>query len=226
MGTLDVEMANELIYEYEAVLTGKCKTFSNYYFCYSDEKNEVEALKVFRYAFDTYLRWAPDQLYHNLTYDIVASLRLTSLLKYIIYPPEADRSVDVYPIVSKLYPGRFKETMSDVVRRVYARVLSGEREKFPKDFFAGNEGRNRALLCLQYAMNQMTPFTSVQEIYKSFTAAAGSALLREWKLYAVSSKLFETPLDYLHEALPTVYKSEFWYHYYKFTVKVKRKKIN
>ena len=226
METLNNTVSNELIHEYEEVLTGKHKTFSAYYFRYSEEKNEAEALKVFQYAFDTYLRWAPDQLYYNLTHEILASLKLTQLLKYIIYPPEAERGVDTYPIIAKLYPGRFKETMPDVVRRVYGRVLTGERDKFPKDFFMGNEGRNKALLCLQYALNQMAPFTSVQEIYKAFTATSGSALLREWKLYAVSSKLFETPLDYLHEALPMAYKSEFWYHYYKFTMKARRKRMD
>ena len=225
MEAFSEKIPNALIHEYEEVLTGKHKTFSSYYFRYSDEKNEIEALKVFRYAFDTYLRWAPDQLYYNLTHDILASLKLTQLLKYIIYPPEAEQGVDTYPIIAKLYPGRFRETMPDIVRRVYGRVLSGEREKFPKDFFMGNEGRNKALLCLQYAMNQMTPFTSVQEIYRSFTGTSGSAILRNWKLYAVSSKLFETPLEYLHEALPLAYKSEFWYHYHKFTTKVKKKRI-
>ena len=213
----------ELIYEYESVLTGKQKTFTPYFFCYSETLNEKRALEVFRYAFDTYLRWTPEQLHTGLTIEILALLKLNLLLKYIIYPPEADRKKDVYPVVAKLYPGRFNESIRDTVCRVYNRILSGERDKFPKEFFDGNEGMYKAILCFQFMLNRMPPFTSTKEMYKSFTGPSGSNILRKYKLYAVSSGMFEYPLDFLHASLPDTMKSDFYYHFYRFTMKSRKK---
>ena len=215
-------MHQETIYEYELLLLGKTKTFSTYYFRYSEEQNEKIALSVFKYAFDTYLRWTPEQLRNHLTFDILDRLKLTPLLRYIKYPPEADRE-DVFPIVAKLYPGRFKESARDIVSRVYGKVLRGEREKFPKEFFNGSEGRLRAILCLQLMLNNMPPFTSAQEMYKAFAGPQGIALLRKHKLYAVSTGIFEYPIDFLHAAVPKKMRSEYYYHYYRFIMKAKKK---
>ena len=216
-------MSRDVIYEYELLLLGKNKTFPTFYFQASDAQNERVALSVFRYAFDTYLRWTPEQLRFNLTYDIVSMLRLTPLLKYIIYPPEADRSKDMYPIVSKLYPNRFRESARDVVYRVYGKILRGEREKFPKEFFNGTEGKIKALFCFQYMLNNLPPFDSTQEMYKTFSGPSGSDLLRKYKLYAVCSGIFECPLDYLHASLPKAQKNDYYYHYYKFLMKSKKR---
>lgn len=217
------DLARELIFEYEAILTGQHKIFSLYYFRFGDETNEAEALRVFKYAFDTYLRWTPEELYRNLTVEMLETLKLTQLLRFVKYPPEADASVDVYPIVAKLYPGRFKENMRDSVMRVYDRVISDPQGKFPKEYFIDNEGRVRALLCLQYALNKMPPFKSVQDMYESFVGPPGTALLKRMKLYSACSRMFEFPIDYLHEALPKTVKSEYWYHFYRFSIISKRR---
>ena len=216
-------MNKEVIYEYELLLLGKMKTFSTYFFRFSDAQNEKIALSVFRYAFDTYLRWTPEQLRHHLTYEIVAMLKLTPLLKYIEFPPEADRTKDMYPIVAKLYPGKFKESVRDVVLRVYGKVLSGEREKFPKEFFGGSEGKYKAILCFQYMLNSMPPFSDVRDMYKAFSGPSGITLLRKHKLYAVCMGIFEYPIDFLHASLPKKIKSEYYYHYYRFLMKAKKK---
>ena len=219
------KIMNEVIYEYEKVLIGNQKTFSSYFFRFSETQNEKIALSVFRYAFDTYLKWSPEQLQTGLTMEIISRLKLNMLLKYIIYPPEADKTKDVYPIITKLYPGRFKENIRDNVRRVYNRILNGEKEKFPKEFFEGNKGKYKALLCFQYMLNGMPPFASTKELYQTFVGPSGAAILRKHKLYAVCSGLFEYPLDFLHAALPNSMKNEYYYHYYRFlkTRKFRRK---
>lgn len=216
-------MSQEVIYEYEQLLLGKTKTFSPYHFRFSESQNEKIALSVFRYAFDTYLRWTPEQLRYNLTYDIVVCLKLNTLLKYLRFPPEADKTKDMYPIITKLYPGRFKESIRDVVTRVYTKVMNGDREKFPKEFFSGSSGQYKAILCFQIMLNQMAPFNNVQDMYKAFAGPSGVALLRKYKLYAVCTGIFEYPLDYLHASLPKNRKSEYFYHYYRFLMKAKKK---
>lgn len=216
-------MQQELIYEYELLLLGKVKTFSGYFFRFSDSQNEKLALSVFRYAFDTYLRWTPEQLSHHLTYDIVSRLKLTSLLKYIKFPPEADKTKDMYPIVAKLYPGKFKENTRDIVARVYRRVLTGDREKFPKEFFDSADGRYKAILCFQLMLNGMAPFKDVRAMYEAFSGASGVKILKQYKLYPVSTGIFEYPIDYLHASLPQKRRSEYFYRYYRFQMKAKKK---
>lgn len=216
-------MNRELIYEYEMYLLGKSKVFSNYYFRFSDSQNEKMALEVFKYAFDTYLRWSPEQLRNHLTYDIIERLKLTVLLKYIQFPSESERSKDLYSLVAKLYPNKFKESVRDVVCRVYVSVMRGERDKFPKEFFNGTDGRYKALLCFQIMLNNLPPFGSTEEMYQTFAGPSGVALLRKYRLYTVSAGIFEYPIDYLHAALPKKLKSEYYYHYYRFIMKAKKK---
>ena len=154
---------------------------------------------------------------------MIETLKLTQLLRFIKYPPEDEVGVDVYPIVAKLYPGRFKENVRDSVMRVYDRVINDPSGKFPKEYFIGNAGRTRALLSLQYALNKMPPFKSAQNMYESFVGPAGTALLKKMKLYTVCTRMFEFPIDYLHEALPKNLKSEFWYRFYRFAIISKRR---
>lgn len=215
-------MISDLIYEYENILLGKRKTFSTTYFELSPEQNEKNALTLFHHAINTYLRWTPTQVEECLDWGVIRRMKLGPIMKYIRFPAESDREKDLYILYGKLYPSRYKSGLKEPTLTVYKRVLSGERMKFPKGYFDGIEGAYRSLICFQYMITQLKPFNNSEEMYKYFASNRGTAALRKYKLAIVCNTIYETPIDYLHAALPQAHKNLYLYNYYKFNIMYKK----
>ena len=61
-------------------------------------------------------------------------------------------------------------------------------------------------------------------MYKFFASSSGTKTLKKYKLSSACMDLFNTPLDFLHQALPENIKSDFLYNLYKFRASEKRYK--
>lgn len=215
-------MLSDVIYEYENILLGKKKAFSSTYFELSDDQNEQLALAIFRHAITRYLRWTPTQVRECFDWTIIYRMKLNSLMKYIQFPNESDEEKDLYVLHDKLYPQKFKPMLKDVTVSVYNRVLSGERAKFPKGYFEGSNGLYRSLICFQHMITLMPPFDSPESMYKFFASPKGTVALKKYRLTIVCNSIYETPIDYLHAALPKEYRDEFLYRMYKFNLMYKK----
>ena len=215
-------MISDIIYEYENILLGKKKNFSTTYFELSPEQNERNALLIFHHAISTYLKWSPKQVEECLDYEIIRRMKLSPLLRYIQFPAESDREKDIYIIVGKLYPEKRKQGLKGPTLTVYKRLLSGERAKFPKGYFDGTQGFFRSLICFQYMITLMKPFDNVGDMYKLFASNRGTAMLKKYKLNIVCNMIYETPVDYLHAALPTEHKDCYLFNMYKFNLMYKK----
>lgn len=88
--------------------------------------------------------------------------------------------------------------------------------KFPKEYMDGNDGLIKSCVCFQFMLKEFFIFHSVKEMYEHFASPKGITDLRVYRLYPLSITFFDTPIDYLHESLPSSQKNEFYYHYYKF----------
>lgn len=215
-------MLSDAIFEYENILLGKKKGFSTTYFELSPEQNEKTALMIFHHAINCYLRWTPKQVEECLNAEIICRMKLTSLMKYIRFPAESDRTKDLYILYEKLYPSRHKTGLKNPTLSVYKRVLSGERSKFPKGYFDGIEGMYRSMICFQYMITLLKPFDDVESMYKFFASNKGSAALKKYKLNIVNNLFYETPVDYLHTALPPEHKNTFLLNMYKYELMYKK----
>lgn len=215
-----------VLYEFESVLLDKKTSLSPYFFNQTSEQNEKTALAIIKYVVEVHLKWTPEQVRKNLTWDVIQLMKLDSIMKYINFPPEADRKKDLFIVAGKLYPNKIKINSSAMTILTYKKIISREQYKFPKCFFDGNEGRYRALICLQYMLNQYTSFESVEEMYKVFSTPKASKLLKKYKLQAARVAMYEYAIDYLHDALPDDVKNEYFYHYYKFKIANKKQKKN
>lgn len=214
-------MISDVIYEYENILLGKKKNFTTTYFELSAEQNEKTALLVFHHAIKHYLRWNQKQVEECLDWNVIRRMRLCTLMKYIRFPAESDREKDLYILYNKLYPRRSRAGLKEPTISVYKRVLSGERTKFPKGYFDGIEGMYRSLICFQYMITLLKPFNNVDEMYKFFASNRGTAALKKHKLSIVCNTIYETPIDYLHTALPSEHRNVFLFNMYKFNVMYK-----
>lgn len=210
-------MYKELIYEYEMILMGKKVGFSTFFFSESGERNERKALFIIGYGIKHYLKWTPEQAVASLSMEALRMLKLESVLKYINFPPEMDTKDNMYILAGKLYPNLIKLDNKEITLKVYKRVLEKDLYKFPKDYLSGDhQGRNRAIICFLYMLEQFTTFGSVKEMYQYFSTSNGTKLLKRYRLNVACVSMFEYPIDFLHEALPVAEKDEFWYRYYKF----------
>lgn len=215
-------MISDVIYEYENILLGKKRGFGSTYFDLSEDQNEQIALAVIHHAIDHYLCWSQKQVEECLDWEIIKKMKLHSLMKYIRFPAESDREKDLFILIDKLYPKYTKSALKKPTLAIYDKVLTGERSKFPKGYFDGAEGMYRALICFQYMLSLISSFDNVESLYKHFSCGKGVSTLKKYKLNIVSLSLYETPVDYLHAALPSEHKDDVLYHIYKFEMMYKK----
>ena len=207
-------MNTELILDYEEVLLGNQKTVSSAIF-YSDAVgNEKLALNIMKYAFETYLRWTPIELYDWLTPEIMERLKPTQLLSYVRFPSELEPT-DLFYVVWKIYPQQTHYSKEDLILRVYKKMLADQIKKYPKEFFTATEGVDRAIICLRYLIENYIPLRNTLQLYALFSAR-GNTLLKKYKLLVPCKDLFGTPLVYLHESLPKNQCNNTFYLYCRF----------
>ena len=71
-------------------------------------------------------------------------MKLDGLLRYIEFPAELDKHVDLFYIAHLLYPGRIKFDKKELILRTYKEVLDQKLYKFPKEYLSGSMGVIRA----------------------------------------------------------------------------------
>lgn len=205
-----------LMFEYDLILVGKKNSFSPFFFNYNNEHNQIAALFIFQYAIEKYLKWTAEEARVYFTYEVAKLMKLDGIIRYIQFPAELDPKVDLFYIIHLIYPKKVKYDKKDLILRTYKEVLSGRLYKFPKEYLSGSMGVIRACVCFQYMVTQYLPFNNIEEMYKFFSSTNGIKALKKYRLYAICTDIFDYPIDYLHEALNSKQKNEFYYHYYKF----------
>lgn len=215
-----------LILEYEEILTNKRRQFSSYYFTGNAHRDSDIVVELFRYFFVSILCWDTETVEQRLSLDFLKEYKLDKFLRYIIFENEPNKKVryskgniafpDIQELIRLVYGNKYKIDLRMLVTDVYEDILSGNLQKFPKNFFsAATEGRTKACICLQYAINKLHTFCNVEELYRVFSDRNILKLLDEWHLKDTAQLLYSSPIEYLHDALPDVDKDETFYTYYK-----------
>lgn len=97
--------------------------------------------------------------------------------------------------------------------------------RFPKEYTNEAEGHLRAGICMQYMLKEFYNFKSIYDMYAFFADSKKANLaVKDCKLYKTCSDLYNSPLDYLHDALPYKQKSDLLYSMYRFMELEKKKK--
>lgn len=198
---------------------------STSYFCYNDYNNHKLALVLFRFAVEDILMWKPADIINNLTLNTIKELHLLVAYKYLIFPEELNKQKDCYYVAHLLYPNEIPYSTRDSVILSYQKVLSQETGKFSKNFFSGPEGELRACICLQHLIKAYLSFSSIEEIYYYFSTAKALPTLKQYRLAAVCSEYFDSPLEFVHSALPDNQKNELYFQFYRFEAALNAKKL-
>lgn len=198
---------------------------STSYFCYNAYNNHKLALVLFRFAIENILNWKPADIVSSLDINTIKNLHLLVPYKYLMFPDELNKQKDCFYVAHLLYPNEIPYSTRDSVIISYQKVLSQENGKFTKNFFSGSEGDLRACICLQYLLKEYLSFPSVEEIYYFFSTAKALSTLKHYRLSVVCSEYYESPLEFVHSALPETQKNELYFQYYRFEAALNAKKL-
>ncbi|WP_368189026.1 hypothetical protein [Blautia sp. 1033sp1_1033st1_G9_1033SCRN_220408] len=208
-------MMNELLVEYDDIIIGKRDNFSEMYFNKENRQNSKNALTVIRYSITKYLRWSKEAVSERMTPELMEKLHLQDLMKYVNFPIEYSREKDYFYLANLIFTPQ-SLSLRDKTIHIYEQIIDGKISKYPKDYFSGSDGYVRAGICLQYMVTHFVSFSSINELYSIFASEEGYSLLKKYKLLTTCRETFETPVDFLHFALPDHQKNNFYYNYYRF----------
>lgn len=203
-----------LLNEYEEVLVGSRQRISQHYFSYDKKGNERTALSVIRYAIENLLGWDKTNAINLLNPNYLHFMKLDQMLNYILFPSDVTKDDTEY-LLYLLYPRSVDYNVKKYTLRVYENVLAG-KTRYPKDYMYGWLGILRAKICLQYSINKNCMFRSADELYSFFASKDCIKYLKKNKLYQLYNSFYSSPLEYMHESMPSSVKNEFLYHNYKF----------
>lgn len=205
----------ELYSEYEKIYVGIKKNLPGSFFKENPDKAKENAIAIIKYAFEIMLGWTPEDISFSVNADILKTMHLNTLVKYLQIPEEFGSKIEPKYFAHILYPDKIYFDDSGIALNIYKRILSGENIGYPKKFFHDEKGIARAKVCLSYVLREKLIFSDIEEVYKYFLTPQGKADIHNFHLNAAFA-LFETPIDFVHQTLAESQKNDFLYHYYKF----------
>lgn len=212
-----------LLVEYENLLLKKRKGFTSTYM--GKNTPAKNARSVFKFAFEDILDWTPQMVRNNLTPELINLLQLKKPLLRMEFPPELNKSIDLFYLAWIIYPESIHISKREMVLRCYENVRLKRIAKFPKNFFSEASGILNASICLQYVINQKIQFRNVRELYGIFAKKKKIVpILKENQLYIPCCEFYEYPIDYLHASLPEKDQDMLCYNFERFKLDYERTK--
>ena len=200
--------------EVEEILLNKRQHYSASFL--DKDTGHINVYEALRYIFEGFLKWPPIQVRDCLNAKVIHLMKMEPLVNRVPCPPELDRSRDFEYVAWHLYPETVNCNAKDLAIKVYHRLLNGEISRFPKGYFDGGpKGWFRARATFQSMLIEFFHFTSLEEMYAFFAGPEGRVAIKQYKLSVPLYELYETPLDYLHDALSSKQKCEELYQKYK-----------
>lgn len=205
-----------IIEDYEDILLGKRKTFSNWYFT-GDKATDLDvALEAFKYCFEILLEWDVDTVFQNVNRQVVEDMKLISLWRNkIVVPKSVNKSKDFSYIAYLLYPDKYSQNTREQTIEIYKNLLAGKILKMPKNMFDDEKGIVKAAYCLQYLVTEHLTYNSIEDVYDQFRQPDIRSFLTEYSLWLPCECFFDDPVDYLHFSIPDKYKNKIAYDYAK-----------
>ena len=207
--------------DYENTLIGRQKELNsnNFYGPEPGGANQKKALTLIRYVIENILNWDMEEAVRKFDYYMIKLMKLERVALYIKRPDEIEYN-DTRYILSLLYPQRVKMNPQQLIEDTYQKVIEG-KEQFPRDYFTGTNGFYRFCTCLQYLISNYKSFSSIDEIYRFFTAPAGKRFLFEYRLRVPASQLEIDILDSIHVVTSNLENADMYYAYYSFNEQLK-----
>lgn len=216
-----------VLYEYEMILLGKKKSYS-----YSFSGTEKECKEAFGYIWNYViihlLKLQPDQVPLYLTKEIIFLLHLESTFKHIDRQIGTVKNINYPYLLSIAFPDQYSYDIRKQCRDELDHVMkigkyAGEpgKHQWPKNFFKGASGVQRAEIILYYILTSYFEWNTISQMYEYFSdTKRGMSFLKKYHLQNNAKILFNnSPLEYMHYSIPDDWKNEFLYENYSYMEK-------
>ena len=213
------EFEKNCLLDYEQLLlTNSTKKISTKYF--SQGNAEQMAILLFRYVFIEILHWEPEDFYNYLTPQLLKMMYFMLPYSKLSFSKELVQVRDVFHLASIVYPETRITNDNCLVILMYREALTHRNEKYPKYFFEDGKAEERACLCLRYILISIQKkkqyFNSIKHLYEFFSnRTEAEKFFKNHKLMK-ASEMYDSPIDFLHDALQDEQKNELFYQYYRF----------
>ena len=184
------------------------------------EEKLSAAVAIIRYVITDLLEWTPEEALNNLDDVIAKEMRIDKIVqRYVPYPFDLDKSQDYDYLVSLCFPSQVQYDPEDKVIAFYKKIISGEETRFPKNYFAGDNGMYKAGLLLMYIISRHMPIhdNDVAPLYRTF---ADTKKIRqkfnEWRITDIAKREYNSPLEFLHYSLPYELANDMLYSNYMY----------
>lgn len=182
----------------------------------SDGEKERDALSLTRYIVENVLGWTPEEAMVHITTDIGRRLGMNELFKYVDSPMEVRLSEDYRWLIHRAYPTQTRYDTQEPLFNLYHKIIAGEIKRFPRNFFMGKDGREKASALFRDYISRNIPAKSIGELYRIFSNNAdGWNILRNAHLYHETAPYYSSPLEFLHDTLGPE-ADRFFYSYYQY----------
>jgi hypothetical protein len=188
----------------------------------SDAEKKKHAVEILRYAFVTLLKWTPEICVKAINKEILETMKLTNLFRYLQMPEEYNGEIDPRFFANLIFPDKVSFDRDQLVINIYKDVLSERlvecggvvrKKGYPKKFFQDENGYQRATICMNYALKS-DQFKDLEDVYSRLSDPSRK-FIKDHKL-SLAECNFETPIDFLHESLSEEQQDDFFFAYYKY----------
>lgn len=213
------DLVRQMLLDYERLVPeDSTKKLSRDYFSFTDEINEKMAIECFKYAFEKILHWGPRDIINGMTPQVLRRLHLLLPNTKLRYPKGLNPKTDLFYIAKICYPNQVRGfNKRDIILHTYRNILDRKDGKFGKNYFLNNEGNLRARICMQYLLQTDTSWESKKALYEFFAnEKEATKYIKSKGLTQALNICFDSPLEYMHESLPSEQKDNLYFSYYSF----------
>lgn len=204
-----------ILFEHTEIMTGMRQAFSmNFFESGNSAEDERIVIEFLRLAVKIFLRCPSLEAAHTtVTYDLLKRLKLASVLKHIRVPKYVLQSNRNRYRLDRVFSKTFNSERW-VADQLCDGILRGVVSKYPKNYMSDYAGYERAKYCLSYHVQRMMPFYGILDLYQFSSTPEFNTFLKARFLQNVRMKLFDSPVEYLHESLPEGRRNESYFHVY------------
>lgn len=153
-----------IIKMYESTLINDVP-FNRYYLKMCEDKNAM-TITIFKYAIEELLKWTPEILRDNLNAEIIKSMKLDSIYRFLDFPFELSKSRDYFYVAHILYPERIRYDKTHYVFRRTKELLERKDVSSLDTLFLHNDKYFE--MYTKKMLEIERPYMSVIDIYDCF----------------------------------------------------------
>lgn len=205
-----------VLYEYSEILMGMRRNYSiNFFDSGNREEDEENIVKFVRLAVRIFLRCRNlEAASATVTPELLKKLKLDAIVNHIQVARYVLPANKMQYRLDRIFEKDFDKEQW-IAYQLCEGILNGDVGKYPKYYMNDYEGYERAKHCLSYYIKKLMPTYRVIDLYRYSTTPEFNTFLRNRLLQNVRMKLFDTPVEYMHEVLPPDCQNEAYLHIYE-----------